>query len=130
MIPKRKILAAIAILCLFNLSLSTLLAKKRFRRVYPRSRTVTIRHQGRVKKVPTNTYYAAYTEETYRLLPNWQKRTIENNRGIKYVWKVRDRNKDKSLTPAGVRVSPRRPYPNDVEPIRVNDFEDNFHGRR
>ena len=130
MIFPKKLVATIIVLCILHLGLSSLWAKKRFRRVYPRSRTVTIRHQGRVKKVPTNNYYSAYTEENYRLLPNWRIRTVENNRGIKYIWKVRDRNRNKSQTPHGKLVSPRRAYPNDVEAIRINDFEDNFNGRR
>jgi len=105
-------------------------AKEHFRRVYRRSRTVVVRQEGVSKKVPTNTYYAAYDETSRLLLPSWRVRTIENNRGLRYVWRVTDHDTSMSATPDHVRVSPRRPRPNDVEPLSIDDHLDNFHGRR
>ena len=107
-----------------------LFARKRYRRVYRRSRTVTIKRGGRIKKVPTNTYYSPYREYNYRLLPNWPVKSVENTRGIQYLWKVEDDFKKGQRTHGRGRVSPKRPYPNDVKAIEINDFEDNFHGRR
>ncbi len=127
---QKRFLCLLFTISFLALSVSPLLAKKRFRRVYRGARTVTIRHQGRTKKVPTNTYYSAYKETNYRLLPNWRPMTKENTRGIQNLWRVTDRNRRLHQTPHGKLVNPRRPYPNPVEAFRVNDYIDNFNGKR
>ena len=129
------------------------LSKHHFRRVYRRSRTVVVRRRGRVEKLPTNTYYSAYDETvwTFRgpvkhavagvdypeaqelglpLLPRWNVRTIANNRGLRYLRRVTDHNRDLHLSPVR-RVSPRRPNPVAVERVvRVEDYLDSFERRR
>ena len=68
---------ALALVVVLVLACSPASAKHHFRRVYRRSRRVVIRHQGRVKQVPTNCHYARYDERNYPTGSSGNGRTAE-----------------------------------------------------